>query len=247
MQRSAAKAVSNSPSSPTTPNGPPSKRVRLSNGTAAPATPSDHEVIQAALAAEEKKREEALEKSALTSGETKWVLSFNDPKAGQSDVMRVREVGFGELDETDSDSEVEVKAAIRSFGGGLKSKKSDAKGAKDESESETSSSSSSSGDDSDDYDSDDPTEMLIRETKREQARKNKAAKKASTARTTANLQTPKREVDLAGLTSLSGRPTVGACFVCGRQGHMQMNCPEKQQRQSRHQERPFSNAQRRRF
>ncbi|KAF2191780.1 hypothetical protein K469DRAFT_555982 [Zopfia rhizophila CBS 207.26] len=114
MQRSAAKAATSEPS---TPNGPPSKRVRLSNGASAPGTPgtpSDHEVIQAALAAEEKKRKEALEKAAVAAGETKWVLSFKDPQDGvRPEGMRVVQSGFAVIDGEDDKSDEGVRPVGR--------------------------------------------------------------------------------------------------------------------------------------
>ena len=128
MQRGAAKTATSS-SSPSTPNGPPSKRARLSNGRSAPrtpGTPSDHEVIQAALAAEERKREEALEKAAELAGETKWILSFKEPRDGmRQEGMQVRTAGFGDIDKDDDDddegSEGERERPVRmQFGGGVK-------------------------------------------------------------------------------------------------------------------------------
>lgn len=126
MQRSAAKSVAAAPS---TPHGPPSKKVRLSNGGSAPGTPGtpDHEILQSALAAEEKKHQEALEKAAQHSGETRWVLSFKDPLEGKHlDSMNIRQVGFAEIDAGDeSDSEEEAKPVRMQFGGGLKKMKAD--------------------------------------------------------------------------------------------------------------------------
>lgn len=120
MQRSATKK----PSEPSTPDGPPSKRVRLSNGRSAPgtpATPSDQEVLQAALAAEEKKREDALQKAAEQAGETKWVLSFKDPQDdARQPMMQVVRAGFAAIDAEDDDSDDEVRPARLQFGGGVK-------------------------------------------------------------------------------------------------------------------------------
>lgn len=117
MQRGAAKAASE----PSTPNGPPSKRVRLSNGGRAPGTPSDHEVIQAALAAEEKIRQEAVDKASAKAGETKWVLSFQDPKDGSgAQGLEVVEAGFAVIDADDDSDEEEARPARMQFGGGVK-------------------------------------------------------------------------------------------------------------------------------
>jgi hypothetical protein len=118
MQRAAAK------SSPSTPNGPPTKKSRLSNGVSA-ATTSDYEIIQAALVAEEEKRQVALDKAAQHVGETKWVLSFIDPLEGKrQDSMDVRQAGFAEIDaDDDSEEDEEETRPIRmQFGGGVKKK-----------------------------------------------------------------------------------------------------------------------------
>jgi hypothetical protein len=124
MQRSAHKATASSPS---TPSGPPSKKARLSNGHAAPGTPGtpDHEIIQSALILEEKKRQEALDKAAQHTGETKWVLSFKDPMDGKrQESLQVKQAGFAEIDAADDsdDDEEEVRPVRKQFGGGLKKK-----------------------------------------------------------------------------------------------------------------------------
>lgn len=99
--------------------------MRMSNGGSAPGTPGtpDYEILQTALAAEEQKRQEALDKAAEHTGETKWVLSVQDPQRNQrQDTMKVTQAGFAELD-ADSGSEGEEEEARpirRQFGGGLK-------------------------------------------------------------------------------------------------------------------------------
>jgi hypothetical protein len=124
MQRSAAKSVNSEPS---TPDGPPSKRMRMSNGGSAastPGAPSDREIMQSALAAEEKKREEALARAYAHTGETKWVLNYNDPHAGKRPpVMQVRQAGFAVIDADDDSDEEEDRPIRMQFGGGLKKKK----------------------------------------------------------------------------------------------------------------------------
>lgn len=248
MQRSAAKSVASSPSAP---NGPPSKKVRLSNGTSAHGTP-DHQILQTALAEEEKKRQEALDKAAQHTGETKWVLSLQNSGDNQRrDAMKVRQAGFAELDaeEESEEEEEEARPARMQFGGGLKKNTDvgsctillmicinmlqnstpfeDAEDSEDESHST-----------SEDPDSDDPAAALIRETRREMA----AEKRQSRANAANN--TPKRtpkpfdeDMDMAGLHSLSGggagsRPSGRAmsnieCYGCGQIGHTRVQCPNK--------------------
>ncbi|ORX97182.1 hypothetical protein BCR34DRAFT_607385 [Clohesyomyces aquaticus] len=213
MQRSAANSANSGPSMP---NGPPNKRMRLSNGRSAPGTPSiaDNEALQAALAIEEKKRQDALDKAAALSGETKWVLSFKDPQDGSRDSgMKVTYAGFATIDADDSDSdEGDHKPARMQFGGGVKKKEACQnipKATEDSDQDE-------SDEDSSEYDSDDPTAALIRETKREAAAKPSIDEDAA----------------LGGLTSISGGQSSGSrgntitCFNCGRQGHMNRDCPQ---------------------
>ncbi|KAL6704525.1 hypothetical protein ACN47E_008154 [Coniothyrium glycines] len=237
MQRSAAKKVT---SSPATPNGPPSKRARLSNGGSVHGTP-DHEILQTALAEEEKKRQEASDKAAQYTGETKWVLSFQDPlKNKRQDTMTVRQAGFAELDadhgsedEEEAEEVEDIRPIRMRFGGGVK-KKADAFVpfvSADDSEGETDSS-------SEELDSDDPTAALIRETKRDMAAERRQA------RTSMDNSTPKRtlkpideDTDMSRMTSLSGgggkpagRDTRNMeCFHCGQRGHARANCPKQSQ------------------
>lgn len=118
MQRAAAKS---SPSSPSAANGPPSKKARLSN--VASIGTSDQEIIQSGLDAEEAKRQAALDRAAQHAGETKWVLSFQDPLEGKrQDAMKVRHAGYAEIDAEDSseEEEEESKPVRMQFGGGVK-------------------------------------------------------------------------------------------------------------------------------
>ncbi|KAF2113786.1 hypothetical protein BDV96DRAFT_601260 [Lophiotrema nucula] len=245
MQRSAAKE----PSTPSNP--PPSKRVRLSNGTSStPATPapSEQAVVQAALAAEEKKREEALDRAAAKAGETKWVLSFQEPdRSTRGEGLEVREVGFGGIDLLESDEEEESGqgGARMRFGGGVKRKaqkivkeeESDAEsGEASESDSED------SGEDEEDLDSDDPTAELIRETKRDVYAKEREARRVSKESKKERESMRRRsgvdeDMDVSKLSSLSGGGTPKsavkgksdmACFACGEKGHMKAQCPNNQ-------------------
>lgn len=239
MQRSAAKNVA---SSPTTPNGPASKKVRLSNGGS---VASDQQILQSALAEEEKKQQEARDKAAQYTGETKWVLSYTDPLEGKrGDALTVRQAGFAELDAEDSDDEDEdaPQPIRRQYGGGVKkatvrltgthsaevlanSAQKPAFEKTEGSEGETESSSE------DDYDSDDPTAELIRETKREISSKKRELRKSVGDASPA----PRRineDANLDRLTSLSGgRKPAGRdmssmeCFKCGQKGHAKADCP----------------------
>ena len=240
MQRSAAKNVA---SSPTAPNGPASKKVRLSNGGSVAA---DHQILQSALAEEAKKQQEALDKAAQHTGETKWVLSYKDPLEGKrGDALVVRQAGFAELDAEDSEEEDEEQAQPirRQYGGGVKKaivcyrqhwmlgfwadleqKPVFEKAEGSEGESEPSS--------EDDYDSDDPTAELIRETKREMSSKKRESRKSLGDPSPRTPRTVNEDANLDRLTSLSGgRKPAGRdmssmeCYKCGQKGHAKADCP----------------------
>lgn len=228
MQRSAAK---NTNSSPSTSDGPPSKRMRMSNGGSAPGTPGtpDHEILQSALAAEEKKRQEALDKAALHTGETKWVLSFKDPLEGKrADTLNVVQTGFADIDaESDSEDE-EVRPVRKQFGGGLKKpEKLVAAEYVDRSEDE---SDASSGED----DSDDPAAELIRETKRQIANENREKKAPKMTHPDSSLRGLS---SISGGGGLSGRGSSNSnnveCYQCGQKGHVRAKCPQGAQGKGR--------------
>ncbi|KAJ4986566.1 zinc knuckle [Stagonosporopsis vannaccii] len=242
MQRSAAKNVA---ASPTSANGPASKKVRLSNGGSVAA---DHQILQSALAEEAKKQQEALDKASLHTGETKWVLSYNDPLQGKrGDTLTVRQAGFAELDADDSeddDDDEQAQPIRRQYGGGVKRtsvcdrqaspadmhanvEQKAAVETAEGCEGETESSSE------DDYDSDDPTAELIRETKREMSSKKRESRKSLVEASPKAASRPINEdANLDRLTSLSGgRKPAGRdmsnmeCFRCGQKGHAKADCP----------------------
>lgn len=97
MQRAAAAASPSS--SPSTPNERPSKKQRLSNGSAIATPSSEARAIEEALAAEELKRQQAIDRQAAEAGESRWVLSYQDhkPKNAQPPIEIVT-AGYGAID-----------------------------------------------------------------------------------------------------------------------------------------------------
>ncbi|KAF2269402.1 hypothetical protein CC78DRAFT_529192 [Lojkania enalia] len=228
MQRSAAKSTPSS--SPNTPSGPPSsKRQRLSNGASVPGTPSEHEAMQMAIREEEQRREEALRNARGQMGEERWVLSFRDPVL--EDAQRERRVvsaGFAELD---GEGDGEQMGRLR-FGGGVKRAP-----AKEESSEDT----TEEGSEDSELDEDDPAAELIRQTKRQIRETERTKEKLARQNARDDVSTPTRRVDedmdLGGLSSLSGGRTGGGsggrnkesieCYNCGGKGHMKSECPKK--------------------
>lgn len=244
MQRSAAKPTS-TPSTPSTPAGPPSKRQRLSAGASPPATPSsDYEAVQAALAAEELKRAQAVERQAAEAGETRWVLSFRDPEEGgqgreKQPALNVVSAGFAVIDAAgDEELSEEEEGARRVVEGRQRFGKVEKPQDPASSESSDSDSELSEGDE---YDPDDPTAALIRASRREaaaQAHADRKAKKHAAKAEAVKLAEARRrrEVNLNKVSSissgggLSGRGGGAAnieCHQCGKKGHMMRDCPQR--------------------
>lgn len=123
MQRAAASPAS---SPVTTPDHRSAKRQRLSNGSfqSSPiATPgSDAEAIQQVLAAEERKRQEAIDREAAKRGETKWYLDVKSPQQAQAPGVRIVSAGYAALDndnveQQDDNNEISTpQSGRRKFG-----------------------------------------------------------------------------------------------------------------------------------
>lgn len=103
MQRAAASTPTTS--SPT-PDEPSPKRQKTNSDS--PIRPklsvdslADRSAIQAALDAEEAKRQAALDKQAVEAGDTRWVLSFEDQEKlarVANGGLRIIQTGFASLD-----------------------------------------------------------------------------------------------------------------------------------------------------
>ena len=104
MQRAAASSPS--VSLPPTPDEPSPKRQKKNSDP--PSSPhfnvhalADQRAIQAAVDAEEAKRQAALDKQAAAAGDTRWVLSFEDQKGSAPTsklALRVVQAGYANLD-----------------------------------------------------------------------------------------------------------------------------------------------------
>lgn len=102
MQRAAASAPISTPSTPDQPS-PKRQRVGGSSPTRLDVDSlADQYAVQAALAAEEAKRQIALERQAADAGDTRWVLTFKPdlkaPHIQAKAAIRVVETGFAAID-----------------------------------------------------------------------------------------------------------------------------------------------------
>jgi hypothetical protein len=103
MQRAAASTSTATPSTPEEPS--PKRRKKESDSPSRPESNidklADQRAVQAAIAAEEAKRQVALDKQGVEAGDTRWVLSFEDQKgsiAASTLAIRVVQAGYAHLD-----------------------------------------------------------------------------------------------------------------------------------------------------
>lgn len=106
MQRAAA--ITNDMSELST-DQPSSKRRKIAGSQSG--SNNDIQVIKAAVASEELKRAEAMERQAERAGETRWFLSFQDESQGAMEAgtsnskgLQVIQTGFASIDEMASGS-----------------------------------------------------------------------------------------------------------------------------------------------
>lgn len=116
MQRAAA---SSSPAPVEDPETPSPKRQRLSSepGTT-PRSTSDLDAVNAALAAEEQRRADAIARQAAEAGESNWVLNFEGPVAKTALSSHPMIVAADSLDAEDQ----ELSNGGRKTYGGFKSR-----------------------------------------------------------------------------------------------------------------------------
>ncbi|KAI9841130.1 MAG: hypothetical protein M1837_000974 [Sclerophora amabilis] len=222
MQRAAA-ASSTAPESPQ--DGPSPKRKKLSDSSR-----NDSEIasVQLGIAADEVKRDKALQRQAAEAGETRWVLSFKDglgrnpPDVKTHPSRQVVTASYASIDGLPSKRAVETveeeqgprktsNAGRRSFGRfnrRLEKTQQNAEGATSSEEDDISNSDLESHDEDSDAAEDDAS-ALIRASRKEASQKaradRKAARRAEKA-TAARLAEARRNktVKLNKLSSISG-------------------------------------------
>ncbi|KAI1502728.1 hypothetical protein F5X99DRAFT_150472 [Biscogniauxia marginata] len=250
MQRAAA-----SPSSaPTTPNSEEqsSKRQKTSHSSAPQqdvASLVNQRAVQAAIAEEERKRQEALLQHAAELGDARWVLDIPEKAANSGHVVQtplnVVQVGFAQIDSPDAaGDDNDLAGASRIKGQPLRRWNMGKKEAPraNESDSDESSSDSESNDSSEEHEpgrqsysqsphmpsnaSQSPSRKVLQGKK--SAERAKAIQLAERRRKKeVKLNTPKSGI--SGLSSISSggnssRPVIFTCRRCGKPGHKAIDC-----------------------
>ncbi|KAG0647522.1 hypothetical protein D0Z07_6527 [Hyphodiscus hymeniophilus] len=252
MQRAAASPTP----SPSTPDEPsPKRRKKDTDSPGAPAFDVNalvnQRAIEAAAVEEDAKRQNALEKAAAESGDTRWVLSFEDQTVTAPNLpLRIVQTGYANLDVSSSFRPAEefgedkpVMVGRRSFGKfNKKVEKHD-----DEDDTDSSSDEEDEEDSEDDSDSDDPASEMIKTSRREAVERVKAEQKAKKRAEKAKAKQlakdrKKKNVNLNSLTSISGSQFVGtpakpatpgrtnvSCYICGGP-HFKAECPQREKK-----------------
>lgn len=249
MQRGAAA------SPPSSPMEPAAKKQRLSSGSfntsPAPSPHSDNAALEQAVAAQERKRAEAVAREGEMKGETKWYLSVQTPqRPAVESPLRILSAGYAALDSPDriyrpdSDVEDEDEDSPRpnmpgriSFGKFGRTEKK--KAAEDESSSVDDSEDDPDGQDDDGKDLS-GVDSLIAQGRKEAAARIRAERKAEKRAAQAEaLRLAERrrakELDLNRPTSISNAGSKNStfanmiCHSCGEKGHPIRECPNKRQ------------------
>lgn len=254
MQRAAASSPSTSSSNP---SEPPSKRQRLSTG-ASPVTPSaEAQAVHDALAAEELKRSQAVDRAAADAGESKWVLSFHDDQPSHVQTpLRIISAGYSTIDsatsapqrEDDDDDAYTTRPSLpgrRSFGKFNKTierqQNPDLSSSPPESESDADEDEDDEEGDGDDPAGANPMIHQMRKDASERIRSERKARKkadqAELARLAAERRTKEVNLNKSGGISNGGRASSSnagmECFQCGERGHKKQDCPKLKSRSQR--------------
>ncbi|XXH05043.1 metalloprotease [Hypoxylon texense] len=262
MQRAAA-FPSSSPTAPDT-DEQASKRRKVTHKPTAhenkdPAVQINQAAVQAAIAEEERKRQEALVKHAAELGDARWVLDIPDKAAGPGHAIQtplnVVQVGFAQIDsqidsfdatglDAESTDNSHIRAPMASKPNATKNDESQSESDSDSSESDSESDSDASsqeygpGRDSNgqrpETQSDSPRSVLRRKRSAEQERAKQFAEKRRMKEV--KLNSPKPSPNSGGLLSISsggGTPTRPTCFRCGKPGHKGAECKNAPKRSAR--------------
>ena len=126
MQRAAASSP-NAPSSPGQPGTPDSasKRQKLDSPQNHVDDLANQKAIQAAIEAEDRRVQAAVDKAAADAGDTRWTLNFTQaPKPQPAGTMRVQQMSFANIDRPpavirsmdDDEGDKALAGGRRSFG-----------------------------------------------------------------------------------------------------------------------------------
>ncbi|KAI2630736.1 hypothetical protein GGR54DRAFT_166858 [Hypoxylon sp. NC1633] len=266
MQRAVASTPSSS--SPTTPNfdEQASKRRKVSHNTSRDSSELVAEVnqaaVQAAIAEEERKRQEALVQRAAELGDARWVLDIPDQALGLDPdfqtPLKVVQVGFAQIDsQIDSPDGAGLDAEssdvfhtrtpfVRKYNMKTKQAPKDSESESDDSSSDSDSDASSRAHGAGRFAhrgrmesrSDSPRTGIQSKRSIEHAKAKQLAEKRR--KKEVKLNSPRAPPISGGMLSISSggssslrQPPTVACYRCGRQGHKVADCKSPPMRTAR--------------
>ncbi|KAI1212856.1 uncharacterized protein F4807DRAFT_411753 [Annulohypoxylon truncatum] len=263
MQRAVASPASSSPTTPNSDEQASKRRKVVHNPTRSDGPNSiaqiDQAAVQAAIAEEERKRQEALVQHAAELGDARWVLDIGDKAAeSHSEIqtpLNVVQVGFAQidsqidpsdavgLDDTDSADTSYARTMVRRYNMENKKTVKDDETGSDDSDSDSDSDSSSQGNEARRKSYGQRPEA--RPIPSRPALKTKKSVEWSKAKQFAEarrkkdvkLNSPRTPSTSGGLLSISSgggtslrQPSSFTCHRCGKPGHRAAECPKRSTR-----------------
>lgn len=240
MQRAAASA----PSPPTdTTSEPTTKRQKTSHSSSRADSGADLRAMQAAVAAEDLKRTQALDRQAAEAGDTKWTLQGVTPAHGYGEGLNVVNAAYGLIDARpvigEGKGEEVEDAGVRrpqllgrkSFGSfGQKSETAKQKKTQDDNTDSSSDDASNSDDEAGEprgTNSEATDQLRAKRKARKEADKAEALQLSERRRNKAVKLNKVTSISSGGAAQSRGSPQSRdmTCFACGAKGHGKKDCP----------------------